>query len=232
MSAGVTFTIKALSGFQAKNLTFANDYVVGSATGDDQGAVALLNQSDRAQFENVRFLGHVSTLYVKSVDIYTVARSYFRDCTVEGDQEIVLGRGTAVFDHTEIKYLAGRQPTGGVLAAPSTLLDNRYGFLFVSCQFTAETGASAIALAHQWWEGGQPKAVRKMIVRNSTLGSHILSSAPWAASSTRTTTPKNPSGTTPVTLYTSDDYFAADTGPAPAEPYLAEYGNSGPGAGL
>ena len=34
----------------------------------------------------------------------------------------------------------------------------------------------------------------------------------------------------PVVVYTSDDYFPAGVGPTPAEPYLAEYRNSGPGA--
>jgi len=31
-------------------------------------------------------------------------------------------------------------------------------------------------------------------------------------------------------LYNSDDYFPAGVGPAPAEPYVGEYRNSGPGA--
>jgi pectinesterase len=223
MSNSATFTIKALTGFQAKNLTFANDAVV---TRNSQSAVALLNQSDRAQFENVRVLGHTNTLYVKTLATNVVARAYFRDCTIEGDQEIIVGRGTTVFDHTTIKYLSDRQPKDGVIAAPSTMVNNRYGFLFVSCQFTAEAGASGISLGYQWWESSNDGAVGKMIVRNSTLGNHLAASAPWAPSPTRVTTPKNPNGTDPVTLYTSDDYFEAGIGPVPAEVYLGEYGNT------
>jgi pectinesterase len=229
MSASATLTVKALFGLQMKNLTIANDYVEDSTPGGDQSAVALLNQADRAQFENVRILGNISTLYLKSLDAVTVARSYFRDSYIEGDQDIILGRGTAVFDHTEIKYLSGRQPSGGVIGYPSTLAFNRYGFLFDSCQFTAETGASGVFLGHQWEESGFTEAVGKMLVRNSTLGAHIAA-APWSTLNNRTTTPKDPAGTLPVLVFTSDDFYATGTGPMPAEPYLAEYGNTGAGA--
>jgi pectinesterase len=229
MSSTATMTVSALGGFQMKNLTVANDFAEVAGTSDDQTAVALLVQGDRAQFENVRFLGNIATLYVKSESQSGAARSYFRDCYVEGDQDIITGRGVAVFDHTEVRYLASRQPTGGVIANPSTVLNSRYGMLFVSCNFTAETGASDVVLGHQWWEGGNNASIGKVIVRNSTLGGHIAAS-PWAPSPTRTFTPKDPAGTTPVALYTSDDYYPAGTGPSPAEIYLGEYGNVGPGA--
>ena len=230
LSASATMTVNAKTGFQMKNLTVANDFAEDPASTADQSAVALLNQGDRAQYENVRILGNITPLYLKSTDTSTASRSYFRDCYVEGDQDIISGRGVAVFDHTEIKYLTSRQATGGVIANPSTVLNSHYGFLFVSCNFTAEVGASGIALGHQWWESSNISAIGKMIVRNSTLGGHFAAS-PWAPSATRTATLRDPSGTTPVTLYTSDDFYLAGTGPSPAEIYLGEYGNGGPGAG-
>jgi len=229
LSASATMTVNSKTGFQMKNLTVANDFAEDPASTADQSAVALLNQGDRAQYENVRILGNIASLYLKSPDTSTASRAYFRDCTIEGDQDIISGRGVAVFDHTEIKYVTNRQATGGVIANPSTVLNSRYGFLFVSCNFTAEAGASGVALGHQWWEGSNNAAIGKVIIRNSTLGEHIAT-LPWLASTTRTTTPKNPDGTAPVTLYTSEDFYAAGTGPSPAEIYLGEYGNSGPGA--
>jgi hypothetical protein len=132
-----------------------------------------------------------------------------------------------------VKYLAGRQPSGGAIAFPSTLVFNGYGFLFDSCSFTAESGASGVFLARQWVEDSdvvKGMAVGKMIVRNSTLGAHLAGAAPWSTMGARTTTPKDPTGTTPVVVYTSDDYFPVGIGPTPAEPFLAEYRNSGPGA--
>ena len=229
LSSTATMTVNAKTGFQMKNLTVANDFAEDPTSTADQSAVALLNQGDRAQYENVRILGNIGSLYVKSPDTSTASRSYFRDSYIEGDQDIITGRGVAVFDHTEIHYLASRQPSGGVITAPSTVLNNHYGFLFVSCSFTADDGASDVALGHQWWESSNQAAIGKVIIRNSTLGSHIAAT-PWLPSTTRTTTPKNPSGTTPVALYTSDDYYPQGTGPSPAEIYLGEYGNSGPGA--
>jgi pectinesterase len=229
MSSTATMTVSALSGFQMKNITVANDFAEDPSSTADQSATALLVQGDRAQFENVRFLGNIATLYVKSESQSGVSRSYFRDCYVEGDQDIILGRGVAVLDHTEIRYLTGRQPTGGVITNPSTMLNSRYGLLFVSCNFTAEDGASDIALGHQWWESSNNGSIGKVIIRNSTLGGHIAA-APWAPSLSRTFTPKDPSGTTPVTIYTSDDFYPAGTGPVPAEIYLGEYGNVGEGA--
>jgi len=229
LSASATMTVNAKTGFQMKNLTVANDFAEDPASTADQSAVALLNQGDRAQYENVRILGNIATLYLKSPDTSTASRAYFRDCAIEGDQDIISGRGVGVFDHTEIKYVTNRQATGGVIANPSTVLNNRYGFLFVSCNFTAEAGASGVALGHQWWESSNHGAIGKVIVRNSTLGGHIATS-PWTPSTTRTNTPKDPAGTTPVTLYTSDDYYPTGAGPSPAEIYLGEYGNTGPGA--
>ena len=229
LTSSATMTVNAKTGFQMKNITVANDFAEEAGSTADQSAVALLNQADRAQYENVRILGNIAPLYLKSLDTSTASRSYFRDCYIEGDQDIITGRGVAVFDHTEIKYVASRQATGGVIANPSTVLNSRYGFLFVSCNFTADDGASGIALGHQWWESSNISAIGKVIVRNSTLGGHIAS-APWSPSTTRTTTPNDPSGTTPLTLYTSDDFYPAGTGPSPAEIYLGEYGNTGPGA--
>jgi pectinesterase len=232
MTLSATMRILAVRGFQMKNMTVANDYVEDSVTGN-QTAVAVLVQSDRAQFENVRFLGNIGTLYVKSTSETIAARSYFRDCYVEGDQDFITGRGVAVFDHTEVHSLTSRVATGGSIAYPSTLVFNHYGFLFDSCKFTADAGATGVFLGRQWPESSDNAmgmSVGKMIVRNSTLGAHLAGAAPWSSTGARTTTPKDPTGTTPVVLYTSDDYFPAGVGPAPAEPFLGEYRNSGPGA--
>jgi pectinesterase len=229
MTTSATMTVNAKTGFQMKNITVVNDFAESATATEDQAAVALLNQGDRAQYENVRILGNKASLYLKSPDTSTASRSYFRDCYVEGDEDIVSGRGVAVFDHTEIKTITSRRPTGGAITNPSTMLNNRYGLLFVSCNFTADAGAADVALGHQWWESSNNGVIGKVIIRNSTLGGHIAA-APWAPSTTRTFTPKDPGGTAPVTLYTSDDYYPAGTGPSPAEIYLGEYGNSGAGA--
>ncbi|MGC4091203.1 MAG: pectinesterase family protein [Polyangiaceae bacterium] len=228
-SGSATFTQNSLAGFQAKNITIANDYEEGTVAGDDQSAVALLNQGDKSQFENVRILGNRYSLYIKSTATNFISRSYFRDSYIEGDDSFIAGRGTAVFDHCEIHSIGARVATGGIIAAPSTALNNPHGFLFISSNFTADASASGVFLGKQWFESMGRENVGKVVVRNSTLGAHLNKAAPWTYDTGRTT-PKDPTATTPIILYTSDDYFATEQAWKPREPFLAEYGNSGPGA--
>jgi len=228
MTGSATFTQSLPSGFQAKNITIANDYVEGTYAGTDQAAVALLNQGDRAQYENVRILGNKNTLYVKSTSVTQVSRTYFRDSYIEGDEDFVIGRGTAVFDRCRIHSIGARVQTGAAVAAPSTRLTNPYGLLFINTDFTADAGVSDIYLGRQWYESSNQEAVGKMIVRNSNLGAHFRAQDPWVA--VERVTPKNAGAATPMVLYTSEDYYLPSTGLVPPEVFLAEHGNTGAGA--
>jgi len=239
-SGSATFTNNS-NFFQAKNLTFANDYVE-TGVGNEQ-AVALLNQGDKAQFENVRVLGNQDTLYLKSVNTGVIARAYFRDSYVEGDTDFIFGRGTVVFDHCEIHTMGNSKQSGTATAAPSTELLNDYGFLYSSCRFTADANVTAGStfLARQWFESNRLQAVGKMIVRNSTIGPHInptMPWQPWLSSNGNRAVPAaagdggaDGGALTPMVisavLYTSADYYQfLGGGPSPPEPYLGEYGNT------
>jgi len=210
-SGSATFAAFA-SGFQAKNLTFSNDYLE-TASGSNQ-AVALMTQGDQLVFENVRVLGNQDTLYVKTPSTLTVSRAYFKACYVEGDVDFVFGRGTAVFDGCTLNVLTARQGTkGGNVLAPSTAAGNPYGFLVTGSTFTAAAGtpANLIALGRAWDEGvtcyvpgSSPNG--QALVRGSVLGPHIRSANPWSAAAT------------------SARPFSA------AGNRLWEYQNSGPGA--
>jgi len=210
-SATATFAVFA-GGFQAKNVTFSNDYVEGSASSNQ--AVALETQGDKLVFENVRALGNQDTLYIKSSSTGAVARAYFKNSYVEGDVDFIFGRGTAVFDGCTLNYLTTRQGTkGGNYLAPSTASANPYGFLVTNSMFTAQTGtpANLIALGRAWDEsvtcympGVSPNG--QALVRSSTLGPQIRTANPWSIAAT--------SGR----LYSASGNR------------LWEYGNSGPGA--
>ncbi len=210
-SASATFAVFA-GGFQAKNVTFSNDYVEGSASSSQ--AVALETQGDKLLFENVRALGNQDTLYIKSSSTGAVARAYFKNSYVEGDVDFIFGRGTAVFDGCTLNYLTARQGTkGGNYLAPSTAPTNSYGFLVTNSMFTAQTGtpANLIALGRAWDEsvtcympGVSPNG--QALVRKSTLGPQIRTANPWSIAAT-----------------TGRVYSATGN-------RLWEYGNSGPGA--
>lgn len=226
-----TFTNSLPQPFQARNLTIQNDYVAGTWPGDpeEQTAVALLSQADRALFDNVRILGHRNALYVKSTATNEASRVYFRNCYIEGDEDIILGRGVAVIDQCRIHSL-GDRVSGGAITAASTRVDNPHGLLIINSELTADAAVSDVYLGHSWFEqvGAEDTAgVGKTVVRNSILGAHIRAVAPWAP--TERVIPKSPTQTS-VVLYTSGDYYAPMTGLIPPEAYLAEFGNSGPGA--
>jgi pectinesterase len=224
-----TFTNSLPQPFQARNLTIQNDYVAGTFVPENpekQTAVALLSQADRALFDNVRILGHKHAVYVKSTGANEVSRAYFRNVYLEGDEDIILGRGAAVFDQSRIHSLGDRM-SGGAITAASTRVDNPHGILIINSELTADARVSGVYLGHSWYEGDTEEAVGKTIVRNSILGAHVRSADPWAP--TTRATPKHPTAA-PTVLYTSDDYYARGTGLIPPEVLLAEFGNSGPGA--
>jgi pectinesterase len=223
-----TFTNSLPQPFQARNLTFQNDYVLDTYPGtpEQQTAVALLTQADKAVFDNVRILGHRNALYVKSTGANEVSRAYFRNAYIEGDEDIILGRGAGVFDQCRIHSL-GDQTSGGAISAASTRVDNPHGILIVNSELTADARVSNVFLGRSWYEGSDEQAVGKTVVRNSILGAHIRATDVWAP--VLRATPRAPTPAEMV-LYTSDDYYAPMTGLVPPEVYLAEFGNSGPGA--
>jgi pectinesterase len=149
-----TFTNSLPQPFHARNLTIANDYVAGTRPGDPdvQTAVALLSQADQALFDNVRILGHRNALYVKSTGANEVSRVYFRNCYIEGDEDIILGRGAAVIDQSRIHSL-GDRVAGGAISAASTRVDNPHGVLIINSELTADARVTDVALGHHWYEG-------------------------------------------------------------------------------
>ena len=201
MSNSATLTVKAVRGFQMKNITVANDYAEVLVPGGES-AVAMLLQSDQAQFENVRFLGNIGTLYVKSSSETIAARSYFRDCYVEGDQDFIVGRGTAIFDHSEIKSWrrgnrrasdrisehAGVQP----LRVPVRQLQVHRGDGRERRIARAPVGGAERHDGDARHGGGEDDRAQL------DAGRAPAGAAPWSSMGARTTTPRIPAGTTPV----------------------------------
>jgi pectinesterase len=194
-SGSSTFAVFG-SQFQAKNLTFSNDGDESSVSSGTQG-VALLTKADKLVFENVTLLGNQDTLLVGTTNVATIQRAYFKGCTIEGDVDFICGRGTAVFDGGEIRQATDRRNNGNIVA-PSTDARSWYGFLITGASFTAEAGVQAggVTLGRAWDEsqvdeetyatnvatGVYPNG--ETLIRNSTLGSHINGTTPWAAAAT------------------------------------------------
>ncbi len=181
-----TFTTRA-AGFQLMNLTISNNFAT-PASGTNIQAVALLTTGDKTVLENVRLHGFQDTLYVDSPSATAIARVYIKNSFIEGDTDFIFGRAVMVIDGGTIRYLSSRRGTSaGVIFAPSTHVDNMYGFLVTKVNFTAEASAPAnrISLGRSWDQSSTtPTPNGQVVIRESTLGGHIAQTAPWAAAAT------------------------------------------------
>ena len=185
-SGSATFTTKA-AGFQLMNLTISNDFATPTS-GSNIQAVALYTTGDKTVLQNVRLHGFQDTFYADSSSATAIARVYVKDSFIEGDTDFIFGRAVLVIDGGTIHYLSSRKGTGsGVHFAPSTHVDNMYGFLATRVNFTAESGAPSnkISLGRSWDQSSTtPTPNGQAVVRESMLGGHISQTAPWAAAAT------------------------------------------------
>lgn len=181
----------AADDFQAQNLTFANDYVEDTYVSGNQSAVALAAAGDRQIYEHVRVLGNQDTLLLNTRSTAVTARQYLHDSFVQGDTDFIFGRGTAVFDQVEVRYVSSRR-TDGVILAPSTAAANPFGFLFRHSRFSVDDPAVAgtVRLGRAWDESVGPLANYvngvspngQALIRESWLAGHLRTVDPWGSS--------------------------------------------------
>ena len=149
------------AGFQARNLTFANEY--NQASGDDaaagarhsQAVAVAVDDADRVQFEQVRFVGFQDTLYLHQSAPREPKRAFIRRSFIEGDMDFIFGEAVGYFLDAEVRSLGARPAS--YVAAPSTHADSPYGFVFERSRFTHDGSPNAVAgrfkLARQWFRG-------------------------------------------------------------------------------
>ena len=172
--------IVSTRGFQAVNLTIANDFAEPSGQSAVQ-APAMTAQADQLVFQNVRFLGNQDTLQLKSGNVTTVTRFYFKSCYVEGDVDFIFGRGTTVFDGCTIKYLTARK-SGSTIFAPSTEGSHAFGTLVIGSQIGSASGTNSTYLGRAWDDSSGTSPNGQVVIRESTLDASIRSTAPWTTS--------------------------------------------------
>ncbi len=115
-----TLTVLA-DDFRAENLTIQN------TAGPVGQALALTLRGDRAIFRNCNFNSYQDTIYFWS----DAKRAYFENCLVIGRTDYLYGSGTVFFQGCEIRSWGG-----GWITAPSTGLNQPYGFVFNQCKLT------------------------------------------------------------------------------------------------
>ena len=175
-SATVTVKSNAV-GFYAYGVTFANTFDYRNSTFANKQALALLCQADKAVFVECRFLGVQDTLEPKN------GRQYYKDCYIEGAVDFIFGNNaTVLFEGCEIhsvtRYKSGTntpETNQGYICAPKGFSSGAttdavtYGYVFLNCNFTADSDvpAGSVSIARPW--GDQAKVA----ILNSTLGAHI-----------------------------------------------------------
>lgn len=174
------------SNVTVKNLTIENN------SGDENThgqAIALYAEGDSLFFENVRLLGRQDTLFTGPLPPKEVqaggfigpkqfaprinGRQLYKNCYICGNVDFIFGSATAVFDHCTIESLSHNEDASsiqGYVAAPSTPQGQKYGYLFLHCDFISnECGANTCYLMRPWRE------YAKSVFIDCTMGPHIHS---------------------------------------------------------
>ncbi|WP_285250144.1 pectinesterase family protein [Pseudarthrobacter sp. fls2-241-R2A-168] len=171
--AGGSATLNVLAeGTTIRNFTVENAYDE-AANGGSQ-ALAVRTVADRVSFDGTRFLGNQDTYLADTTGRDATARTYLKNCYIEGDVDFIYGRGTAVLDGCTIHSLnRGSDTNNGYIVAPSTKNSNPYGILIVNSTLTSDAAPGTVSLGRPWFASSDPDAHPMAVIRDSVLGSHI-----------------------------------------------------------
>lgn len=167
-----TLTVYA-SHFTVKNVTIENSYD-GSKSGGRQ-AVALYAFGEHHRYENCRMTGGQDTLYARE------GSQYYRDCYIDGDVDFIFGGARAVFENCEI-FCKNPTPEDverkGYIAAPSTPLHQRFGFLFYHCKISGNFAPGMMFLGRPWHPASDPYYVGACVFKECEL-SEVITACGW-----------------------------------------------------
>src|SRR5690606_7651140 len=108
---------------------------------------------------NCRLLGNQDTLYAGREG----SRQYYTNCYIAGTTDFIFGASTVIFNRCTI-----HSKRSSYITAASTTRHQPYGFVFLHCRLTADTGVSKVYLGRPWRPYGAT------IFANCWLGGHIL----------------------------------------------------------
>ena len=156
--------------FTAKNITFENFFDGDGGAGGRQ-ALAFYGSGEHLVLENCRFLGKQDTLYTRD------GSQYYKDCYIEGDVDFIFGAARTYFENCTIRSLVmERRRSGeaqGYVAAPSTFLAQKYGYVFKDCKLISDCPEGTVYLGRPWHAGSDPFAVGYATYIHCELGAHI-----------------------------------------------------------
>jgi pectinesterase len=145
--------------FHARNLTINNAFDglaemtkpggLHSHNGAGPQAVALMldKGSDRAAIVECDILSYQDTLFPDA------GTALFDHCLITGSYDFIFGAGRAWFEACEIRSRPRPvDPVDGYIVAPSTPIDQPFGFVFHRCRLTKEAGTAkgSVYLGRPW----------------------------------------------------------------------------------
>ncbi|KAL8166772.1 hypothetical protein V2J09_008271 [Rumex salicifolius] len=120
--------------FSAVNLNIVNNAKIKG----DQVGIALRVMGNYASFYNCKITGNKSTL------LDDEGRHFFKDCLIEGTDDLIFGDGRSIYLNSDIHVLP-HEPTSNIAAQARKNLDPRAGgFVFVHCRVTGEPKSKAL----------------------------------------------------------------------------------------
>ncbi|HCL7894635.1 TPA: putative acyl-CoA thioester hydrolase [Raoultella ornithinolytica] len=170
------------NGLQLQNLTIANNLGDSVDAGTHQ-AVALRSDGDQVQINNVNILGRQNTFFVTNSGVQNrlqndrQTRTLVSNSYIEGDVDIVSGRGAVVFDNTDFRVVNSRTQKEVYVFAPATLKSVTYGFLAVNSRFTA-SGDGVAQLGRTLDVDSATSG--QVVIRDSAINEGFNVAKPWA----------------------------------------------------
>ncbi|WP_339025292.1 putative acyl-CoA thioester hydrolase [Leclercia pneumoniae] len=170
------------NGLQLQNLTIENNLGDSVDAGNHQ-AVALRSDGDQVQIDKVNILGRQNTFFVTNSGVQNtlqntrLTRTLVTNSYIEGDVDIVAGRGAVVFDNTDFRVVNSRTQKEGYVFAPATLSNMFYGFLAVNSRFTAAgDGVAQLGRALD----ADANSNGQVVIRDSVINEGFNMAKPWA----------------------------------------------------
>ncbi|EFF2571821.1 acyl-CoA thioesterase, partial [Escherichia coli] len=104
-------------------------------------------------------------------------RTLVTNSYIEGDVDIVSGRGAVVFDNTEFRVVNSRTQQEAYVFAPATLSNIYYGFLAVNSRFNA-FGDGVAQLGRSLDVDANTNG--QVVIRDSAINEGFNTAKPWA----------------------------------------------------
>ncbi|ELC7443341.1 putative acyl-CoA thioester hydrolase [Enterobacter hormaechei] len=170
------------NGLQLQNLTIQNTLGDSVDAGNHQ-AVALRSDGDKVQINNVNILGRQNTFFVTNSGVQNtlqnnrLTRTLVTNSYIEGDVDMVSGRGAVVFDNTDFRVVNSRTQQEGYVFAPATQSNLFYGFLAVNSRFTA-AGDGVAQLGRSLDVDSATNG--QVVIRDSVINEGFNMAKPWA----------------------------------------------------